>query len=98
MLGKLKQFKDLRDQGKQLQSALSGQSATVTALGGLFSLTMNGNMGIESVSIDPGLLTPEKKVKLEGAFKDAHSDALKKIQKIIATKMQESGMKLPGLN
>ena len=43
------------------------------------------------------MMAPDKKEKLESAIKDVHTDVLKKIQKIIAGKMQESGFSLPGL-
>jgi hypothetical protein len=91
MLTKLKQFKDLREQGKKLQGALSGESVTVRGLGDKVVLIMDGNMQISGLTIDPELLTPQKKVTLETAIKDAHSEALKKIQRIIAGKMQEMG-------
>lgn len=91
MFSKLKQFKDLRDQGKKLQGALSGESVTVRTMGDKVVLTMDGNMQISGLAIDKEVLTPDKKEKLESAIKEAHSDALKKMQRIIAGKMQEMG-------
>ena len=91
MLGKLKQFKDLREQGKKLQGALAGESVTVRALGDKIILIMDGNLAITGLTIDPELLVPAKKISLENAIKEAHSDALKKMQRIIAGKMQEMG-------
>lgn len=91
MFSKLKQFKDLRDQGKKLQSALGGETVTTRAGGDKVVLTMDGNLGITAIAIDPEMLAPDKKAKLENAIKDAHSDALKKMQRVIATKMQEMG-------
>lgn len=91
MFSKLKEFKDLRDQGKKLQNALSGESVTVKTMGDSVVMIMDGNMGISGLSIDPSVLSPDKKVKLENAIKEAHSDAMKKMQRIIASKMQEMG-------
>ncbi len=91
MFSKLKQFKDMRDQGKKLQGALSGEVVTVRALGDKVVLTMDGSLQISGLAIAPEVLTPEKKEKLENAIKEAHSDALKKMQRIIASKMQEMG-------
>jgi DNA-binding protein YbaB len=96
MFSKLKQFKDLRDQGKKLQNALSGESVTVRALGDKVVLIMDGNLQITGLTIDPEVLTPGKKVALENAIKEAHADATKKMQRIIAGKMQEMGG-FPGL-
>ncbi len=96
VFSKLKQFKDLRDQGKKLQGALAGESVTTRTLGDKVVLTMDGNLRITGLAIDPEVLSPEQKNKLEQAIKDAHDDALKKMQRIIAGKMQEMGG-MPGL-
>lgn len=99
MLGKLKQFKDLREQGKKMQSLLADESTTATAAGGKVAITLDGNLQMSGCALDAELLNPTQKVKLENAIKDAHNDALKKIQRVIATKMQESGdFKMPGFN
>lgn len=91
MFSKLKQFKDLREQGKKLQGALAGESVTVKTFGDKVTLTVDGNLGITNINIDPEVLSPNNKIKLESAIKDAHSDAMKKMQRIIAGKMQEMG-------
>lgn len=99
MFSKLKQFKDLRDQGKKLQGALAGEAVTVRAEGDKIALTMDGNLQITGLAIDDELLNPSKKEKLQNGLKTAHSDALKKMQKIMATKMQEmGGFNLPGMS
>lgn len=99
MLGKLKQFKDLRDQGKKMQSLLKDEATTATSAGGKVAITLDGNLQMSGCAIDAELLNPTQKTKLESALKDAHNDALKKIQRVIATKMQESGdFKMPGLS
>ena len=99
MFSKLKQFKDLREQGKKMQSLLGNESVTATSAGGKIALTMDGNLQISGLTIDEELLTPSGKEKLQNSIKEAHADALKKIQRIIATKMQESGdFKMPGLS
>ncbi|HAT03863.1 MAG TPA: hypothetical protein DCS29_03780 [Candidatus Magasanikbacteria bacterium] len=98
MFNKLKQFKDLRDQAKTMQDALAGES--VTEKSGGVELTMNGNLEITNVVVAEDLLSPDKKTKLENAFKDAHKNALKKMQRIMAMKMKEMGglPNIPGLS
>lgn len=99
MFSKLKQFKDLRDQGKKLQGALAGEAVTVRAEGDKIALTMDGNLQITGLAIADELLNPSKKEKLQNGLKTAHSDALKKMQKIMAAKMQEmGGFNLPGMS
>ena len=48
-------------------------------------------MEITSVTIDPSLLAPAEKSKLESAVKDAANDAIKKTQKVMAAKVKEMG-------
>ncbi|MDO9509775.1 MAG: YbaB/EbfC family nucleoid-associated protein [Candidatus Magasanikbacteria bacterium] len=91
MFTKLKQFKDIRDQGKKLQETLGGESATSSNFGNSISITMNGNLQVTDVKIASEWLTPDKKEKLEIAIKEVHGDVLKKVQKIMASKMQEMG-------
>ena len=91
VFSKLKQFKDLRDQGKKIQSALAGESVTARAAGDGVVLTMDGTLAISGLAISDDLLSPTQKTKLQTAVKDAHNEALKKMQKIMATKMQEMG-------
>jgi len=89
MFNKLKQFKDLRDQAKQMQNALSTESAEGSGAWGKVKITMNGNMEITKIDIDDELMG--NKEKLASAIKDAHKEAMKRVQKIMAKKMQDMG-------
>lgn len=99
VFSKLKQFKDLREQGKKMQDLLAGESVTTRSFGDKVVVTMDGNLQMTGLAIDESVLTPEYKDKLQNAIKEAHADALKKMQRTIAMKMQQSGeFKLPGLS
>ena len=100
MFNKLKQFKDLHNQAKQLQDELSKESVTTQAAGNKLVLTMNGTFAITGLAIDDTLLSAQNKETLIKAFKEAHADALKKIQRTLAMKMQSMGNlpKIPGIN
>jgi hypothetical protein len=99
MFTKLKQFKELRDQAKDLQSKFAAESATANAAGGKVVLTLDGNLAMTALAIDDELLAPDKKERLQNAVKDAHNDAVKKIQRMMAVKMKEMGglPNIPGL-
>ncbi len=88
MFNKLKQFKNLRDKAKQMQNALSQESVTVEKSG--IKLVMNGNLEVISLEINEDL----EKTKLESKLKDVINEAVKKVQRIMAKKMQSMG----GLN
>lgn len=100
MFNKLKQFKDLRDQAKHLQGELEKEVISTSAVGNQVVLTMNGNLTITGLAIDDALMNPASKEKLVNGIKDAHSDALKKMQRILAFKMKEMGglPNIPGFN
>lgn len=85
MFSKLKQFKDLRDQAKNLQKALAGESATVEKNG--VTIVMDGNMNVTRVEIGKDL----SKEELAKAFTEATNEVIKKTQKNMAAKVQQMG-------
>ena len=85
MFNKLKQFKDLRSQAKTMQSALAEESVTIEKKG--IKIIMNGNMEITELTIPEEL----KKEEVSKYMKEAVNDSIKKVQKLMATKMQEMG-------
>lgn len=90
MFNKLKQFKDLRSQAKTMQNALASETVTIEKNG--VKIVMNGNLEITSVVINDDIA----KKSIESAVSNNVNDAIKKVQKIMATKMQEMGG-FPGL-
>lgn len=91
MFSKLKQFKDLRDQAKTIQSKLAEQNAEGSAAWGKVKVAMNGNLEVTSVTIDPELMKAEEKPKLEAAVKEAANDVIKKMQRVMAETVQKMG-------
>lgn len=89
MFNKLKQFKDLRDKAKTIQSVLAEEHAEGTAGWGKVKVVINGNQQVISVTIDPSLL--HDKEKLEELIRDATNDAMQKIQKLMSTKLKDIG-------
>lgn len=85
MFEKLKQIKDLRSQAKSMQNALSGESATVEKNG--VTVTMNGNLEITNLTIADSLVG----LQAANATREAINEVIKKVQKIIAQKMQDMG-------
>ena len=83
-----------------MQGALAQESVTVRAAGDKVVLTMDGNLKLTGLSIDDELLSAGKKAKLQDAIKDAHAEAMKKMQRIMALKIKEMGglPNIPGLS
>lgn len=96
LFSKLNQIKDLKNQAKSLQSQLAQETVTIEKNG--IILVMDGNQKITKLNIDPELLTPERKEKLENALIDIHDEAIKKVQRLMAEKIRTSGnFNIPGL-
>ena len=89
MFNKLKQFKDLRSQAKQLQNALKQETIEVEKRG--VKIVMDGNQEIVSYTVASDLLSPDKKSDLEKALKDANNAAIEKTKRVMAQKMQSMG-------
>ncbi len=89
MFNKLKQFKDLRDKAKSLQSNLAQEKAEGSAGWGKVKVIMDGNQRVASVIIDPEVM--KDKTKLEEMIKEATNDAISKIQKILSGKLKDLG-------
>lgn len=87
MFNKLKQINDIRKQAKELQSKLSEIMIVGNASGGKVMITVDGNQKVQAVQIEDGMETS----KIEAGVKDAMNDAIKKLQKELATKMKDMG-------
>src|SRR5512135_2010473 len=98
MFEKLKQFKDLREKAKTLQSALATEKVEGTAAWGKVKIEMDGNQSVTSVAIDDSLMAASEKTKLQDGVKEALNDALKKAQRKMMEKMKEmGGLDIPGM-
>ena len=91
VFSKLKQFKDLRDQAKKIEDTLSQEKIEIEGARGLIKLVINGRQEILSLIIDPSLSGKH----LEEGLKQTFNDAVKRVQKMMASKIQAGDLKLP---
>lgn len=97
IFSKLKQFKDMRDKAKSMQSLLSGEKVEGSAAWGKLKIEMDGNLNVLNVNLNEELLAGGKE-KMEATIKEAVNDAVKKAQRKMVDKMRASGdLKIPGL-
>lgn len=90
MFNKLKQFKDLRNQAKTLQSALKEEKVEMEK-GGI-KIVMDGNQEALSFAItDTSLLSADRKHDLEKKLVEATNSTIEKTKKVMAEKMQKMG-------
>ena len=87
MFNKIKQLKDLRDQGKQMKAMLDEVIIIGRGAGGKAMVTVNGSHEVLGVQIDEAL----DREKIADAVKDALNDVNKQLQVELMKKMKEMG-------
>ena len=87
MFQKLKQYKEMRDQGKQMKALLDDIMVVGSSSGQKVMITMNGSHEVIGVQIADGL----EKTVIEQGVKDAMADCSKKLQQELIKKVQASG-------
>ncbi|MBP9827747.1 YbaB/EbfC family nucleoid-associated protein [Patescibacteria group bacterium] len=93
MFQKLKQLKDMRDQGKQMKAMLDNVIVVGSGLSGKVMITVNGSHETLGVQVEEGL----SKADVEKGVKDALTDVNSKLQKELMSKLQEMGGGLDAL-
>lgn len=87
MFNKLKELKDLRNQGKKMKSMMDEIVVVGGSGGNKVMVTLNGSHEMLGVQIDEEL----DRAKIADAFKEAYADAAKKLQSEMMKKMKEMG-------
>lgn len=83
-LNQMKMLNDLRKAQKDLKK----QKIVVDAGDGMVEVTINGELKIENVTINPEMVDLENIDELESAIQNAVRDGLAKAQEIAAEKMK----------
>lgn len=91
MLQKLKQYRDLKQQGKTLASKLASHVVTVESNWGKIKFTINGNMEAQSLSIHETLIEKTKKTDLERDILNLFNEGAKKVRQEVAKSMAKEG-------
>jgi len=89
MFNKLKQYNDLRKQANTIKSAMAEE--TIEVSNNAIKIVMDGNQEIKSLDIKEEFLSKDKKNELEKEIISAIADAIKKVQRKMAMKMQQMG-------
>lgn len=91
MFQKLKQYRDLKQQAKTLESKLSSHVVTVESNWGKLKFTLNGNMEAKTLLIDETLLEKGKKADLERDLINLFNEGTKKARHEVAKSMAREG-------
>jgi nucleoid-associated protein EbfC len=96
-LGLMKQATELKSKMEAMQAELDRLEVEGTAGGGLVTLTISGKGELRGARVDDSLLKPDQKEILEDLIVAAHADARRKLEAMLAEKMQAmtGGLPLP---
>ena len=95
---------DMMRQAKEMQDRLQKQMAEVqveaTAGGGMVTVVMNGAKQVESLVIDPAVVSKDDVEMLQDMIVAALNDAQRKVDERLGGAMQGllGGLKIPGLS
>ncbi|MCQ2595015.1 MAG: YbaB/EbfC family nucleoid-associated protein [Treponemataceae bacterium] len=94
----LKNAQSLQEQFGKVQNELAGISAEGSSGGGIVKVTVNGQMEMVKVFLDPIAVDPRDVPMLQDLIVAAHRDAMSKIKDQIAQKLgpMAAGLNIPG--
>ena len=86
--GLMNQMQQMQEQMADAQSALEKETLTVTAGGGAISIVITGHQRIESIAVDPELLTPDDAEMLQDMLVAGVNAAIEQSQAMAAERME----------
>lgn len=94
-----KQAQELQGRLAQIQEELGRKTVEASAGGGMVRVTVNGQMVLNSIKIDPTVVNPQDTEMLEDLVRAAVNEGLKRAREMAAEEMSKltGGMKIPGL-
>ena len=97
LMGLMKQAAELKTKVEAMQAELERIEVEGTAGGGLVMVKLTAKSELKGVHIDPSLLKPEEAEIVEDLLVAAHADARRKLETLLADKMQAmtGGLALP---
>lgn len=87
MFDQLKQLNELRKQASVIKKELNEIVVEAEEENGTIKIVMNGEQKIQTLTIDPKWLAPDKKTQLEQVLKRCFTKAIEKTQQAVAAKL-----------
>ena len=93
----------MMQQAQQMQESLQKQlketTVEATAGGGMVTVVMNGAKEIQSLTIDPEVVSPDDVEMLQDLIVAAIADAQRRVDELVSQQMggMMGGLKIPGL-
>ncbi len=86
--GLMAQMQQMQEQMANAQAALEDETVTVTAGGGAISIVITGHQRVQSITVDPELLTPDDAEMLQDMLVAGVNAAIEQSQALAAERME----------
>ena len=95
----LRQAQQLQRRMAQLQEELESATVEATAGGGVVKVVVTGKLTVESIEIDPEVVSPDDVDILQDLVTAAVNEGLSNAQEMVSSRMGEltGGLNIPGL-
>ena len=99
MGGLLKQAQELQTRIAQAQEELARKTVEAAAGGGMVRVTVNGQLALAAIQIDPAVVNPQETDMLQDLVLAAVNEGLRRAREMAAEEMSKvtGGLKIPGL-
>ena len=96
-LGLMKQAAELKSKMEAMQAELDQIEVEGAGGGGLLTIKVSGKGEVRAAHVDDSLLRPDQKAIVEDLIVAAHTDARRKLEALLAERMQAltGGLPLP---
>jgi nucleoid-associated protein EbfC len=96
----LKQAQEMQSRMAKIQEELAQKTVDGSAGGGMIRVTVNGQLALTAIKIDPSVINTEEKEMLEDLIMAAINDGMRKARDMASTEMSKitGGLKIPGLS
>lgn len=95
----LKQAQEMQSRMAKIQEELAQKTVDGSSGGGMVQVTVNGQLSLCAVKIDPSVINAQEKEMLEDLVLAAVNDGMRKARDMVSAEMSKitGGFKIPGL-
>jgi nucleoid-associated protein EbfC len=96
----LKQAQEMQSRMAKIQEELAQKTVDGSAGGGMVRVTVNGQLALTAIKIDPTVINSEEKEMLEDLIMAAINDGMRKARDMASSEMSKitGGLRIPGLS
>lgn len=96
----LKQAQEMQSRMAKIQEESAQKTVDGSAGGGMVQVTVNGQLALTAIKIDPSVINSEEKEMLEDLIMAAINDGMRKARDMASSEMSKitGGLRIPGLS